>query len=193
MRGDDLDRLANPSLKKIGGARGGREREKDNNPSNWLAVFASLNYVILRIPRETRNSGIKENPWWLRVCVCERSSPFTLSSIDSNRIRSLNVDIRRYTRTKNYLDGLDGAKRIINSLNSLSKVLSTYVTKPPLVPNLRPNSLTEKRAKQENYRFIVYQSCWAFVQQSPSFDFGLIARESRKNERTGFESVVGDP
>lgn len=90
MRGDDLDRLANPSLKKIGGARGGREREKDNNPSNWLAVFASLNYVILRIPRETRNSGIKENPWWLRVCVCERS-PFTLSSIDSNRIRSLNV------------------------------------------------------------------------------------------------------
>lgn len=91
MRGEDLDRLANPSLKKIGGARGGREREKDNNPSNWLAVFASLNYVILRIPRETRNSGIKENPWWLRVCVCERSSPFTLSSIDSNRIRSLNV------------------------------------------------------------------------------------------------------
>lgn len=83
--------MANPSLKKIGGARGGREREKDNNPSNWLAVFASLNYVILRIPRETRNSGIKENPWWLRVCVCERSSPFTLSSIDSNRIRSLNV------------------------------------------------------------------------------------------------------
>lgn len=120
------------------------------------------------------------------LLLCRLSIP-----IVSDRLTS--VDIRRYTRTKNYLDGLDGAKRIINSLNSLSKVLSTYVTKPPLVPNLRPNSLTEKRAKQENYRFIVYQSCWAFVQQSPSFDFGLIARESRKNERTGFESVVGDP
>lgn len=49
------DRLANRSLEKIER----RKKEKDNNPSNWLAVFASLNYVILRIPRETRNSGYK--------------------------------------------------------------------------------------------------------------------------------------
>lgn len=46
-------------------SRGGKKREGRYNPSNWL--FASLNYVILRIPREARNSAIKENP---SVVVC---------------------------------------------------------------------------------------------------------------------------
>lgn len=75
------------------------------------------------------------------LLLCRLSIP-----IVSDRLTS--VDIRRYTRTKNYLDGLDGAKRIINSLNSLSKVLSTYVTKPPLVicgPTLLPRNERNKK------------------------------------------------
>lgn len=138
--------MANPSLEKTGGER---EREKDSNPSNWLAVFASLNYVILRIPRETRNSGIKENPS-VCTCACVNARLLLLCRLSipivSDRLTS--TDIRRCT----WMDELDGADHW--PFNSLSKVLSTYVTKPPLVPNLRPNSLTEKRAKTIDLSFI---------------------------------------